>query len=240
MCAHHVSRFGQVACTGVLGESRHQGPSTTTIPCFGAEQLVPGSECWFIYCLITKANLTVLDLASPEPLLASKVAGMADHGGFKFIAYVLTILWHIHSSLINMRCLHIFKVCKTIIVVHICNGQLKICGPFIFSIVNCICEQQLFCDMIQSYIHARSVLPIVYICTLGACQQISADACSERMGRRTLRAYGPASRSKCVGRGSRFKCTGQWVFILAHGLVCISIFGCSPQIDQNSSADYTL
>src|SRR5882762_4786713 len=31
-------------------------------------------------------------------------------------------------------------------------------------------------DMIQSYIHARSVLPIVYICTLGACQQISADA----------------------------------------------------------------
>jgi hypothetical protein len=51
-----------------------------------------------------------------------------------------------------------------------------------------------FMDMIQSYIHARSVLPIVYICTLGACQQISADACSERMGRRTLRAYGPASR----------------------------------------------
>jgi len=85
-------------------------------------------------------------------------------------------------------------------------------------------------DMIQSYIHARSVLPIVYICTLGACQQISADACSERMGRRTLRAYGPASRSKCVGRGSRFKCTGQWVFILAHGLVCISIFGCSQDV----------
>jgi len=25
----------------------------------------------------------------------------ADHGGFKFIAYVLTILWHIYSSLIN-------------------------------------------------------------------------------------------------------------------------------------------
>jgi len=85
-------------------------------------------------------------------------------------------------------------------------------------------------DMIQSYIHARSVLPIVYICTLGACQQISADACSERMGRRTLRAYGPASRSKCVGRGSRFKCTGQWVSILAHGLVCISIFGCSQDV----------
>src|SRR5882762_8093709 len=94
--------------------------------------------------------------------------------------------------------------------------------------------------MIQSYIHARSVLPIVYICTLGACQQISADACSERMGRRTLRAYGPASHSKCVGRGSHFKCTGQWVFILAHGLVYISIFGCLQQIDQNSSADYTL
>jgi len=85
-------------------------------------------------------------------------------------------------------------------------------------------------DMIQSYIHARSVLPIVYICTLRACQQISADACSERMGRRTLRAYGPASRSKCVGRGSRFKCTGQWVSILAHGLVCISIFGCSQDV----------
>src|SRR5882762_11810327 len=27
----------------------------------------------------------------------------ADHGGFKFIAYVLTIFWHIYSSLINMR-----------------------------------------------------------------------------------------------------------------------------------------
>jgi hypothetical protein len=32
---------------------------------------------------------------------------MADHGGFKFITYVLAILWHIYSSLINMRCLHI-------------------------------------------------------------------------------------------------------------------------------------
>jgi hypothetical protein len=32
---------------------------------------------------------------------------MADHSGFKFIAYVLTILWHIYSSLINMRCLRI-------------------------------------------------------------------------------------------------------------------------------------
>src|SRR5882762_1709208 len=158
MCAHHVSRFGQVACTGVLGESRHQGPSTTTIPCFGAEQLVPGSKCWFIYCLITKANLTVLDLASPEPLLASKVAGMADHGGFKFIAYVLTILWHIHSSLINMRCLHIFKVCKTIIVVRICNGQLKICGPFIFdrmvlhleTIINMPKDSQNICNELKS------------------------------------------------------------------------------------------
>src|SRR5882762_8501915 len=50
------------------------------------------------------------------------------------------------------------------------------------------------------------------------------------LGRRVLRAYGPASRSKCVGRGSRFKCTGQWVFILAHGLVCISIFGCSQDV----------
>ena len=32
---------------------------------------------------------------------------MADHGGFRFIAYVLTILWHIYNSLINMRSLHI-------------------------------------------------------------------------------------------------------------------------------------
>ena len=31
----------------------------------------------------------------------------ADHGGFKFITYVLTILWHIYNSLINMRSLHI-------------------------------------------------------------------------------------------------------------------------------------
>jgi hypothetical protein len=31
----------------------------------------------------------------------------ADHGGFKFIAYVLTIFWHIYSSLINMRSVHI-------------------------------------------------------------------------------------------------------------------------------------
>ena len=41
----------------------------------------------------------------------------ADHSGFKFITYVLTILWHIYS-LINMRSLHIlhiFKVCKTIV-----------------------------------------------------------------------------------------------------------------------------
>jgi len=32
---------------------------------------------------------------------------MADHGGFKFITYVLTILWHIYSGLINMRSLYI-------------------------------------------------------------------------------------------------------------------------------------
>src|SRR5882762_9365224 len=31
---------------------------------------------------------------------------------------------------------------------------------------------------------------------------------SERMGRLTLGPYWPASRSKCVGRVSRFKCTG--------------------------------
>ena len=53
---------------------------------------------------------------------------------------------------------------------------------------------------------------------------------SERMGRLTLGPYWPASRSKCVGRVSRFKCTGQWVSILAHGLVCISIFGCSQDV----------
>src|SRR5882762_908668 len=53
---------------------------------------------------------------------------------------------------------------------------------------------------------------------------------SERMGRLTLGPYWPASRSKCVGRVSHFKCTGQWVSILAHGLVCISIFGCSQDV----------
>jgi len=53
---------------------------------------------------------------------------------------------------------------------------------------------------------------------------------SERMGRLTLGPYWPASRSKCVGRVSRFKCTGQWVSILAHGLVCISIFGCLQDV----------
>jgi hypothetical protein len=37
-------------------------------------------------------------------------------------------------------------------------------------------------DMIQSYIHARSVPPKVYIGTLRACQQISADDMLERMG----------------------------------------------------------
>src|SRR5882762_2270173 len=77
-----------------------------------------------------------------------------------------------------------------------------------------------FCndDMIQSYIHARSVPA-----NLGR-------RISERMGRLTLGPYWPASRSKCVGRVSRFKCTGQWVSILAHGLVCISIFGCSQDV----------
>src|ERR1700676_3063745 len=69
--------------------------------------------------------------------------------------------------------------------------------------------------------HARSVLPIVYIGTLRACQQISADA---------SQSVWADSRSKCVGRVSRFKCTGQWVSILAHGLVCISIFGCSQDV----------
>src|ERR1700676_3198385 len=62
--------------------------------------------------------------------MAYIVSDMAD---LTFITYILTIPWHIYSSLINMRCLHIFKFCKTIVVVHICNGQLKICGPFIFD-----------------------------------------------------------------------------------------------------------
>src|SRR5882762_4844643 len=66
---------------------------------------------------------------------------------------------------------------------------------------------------------------------------------SERMGRLTLGPYWPASRSKCVGRVPPFKCTGQWVSILVYGPVprfkrpgrCISIFGCSDQMDKNSN-----
>jgi hypothetical protein len=40
------------------------------------------------------------------------MAHMADHSEFKFIAYILTILWHIYSSLINMRSLHILPHMK--------------------------------------------------------------------------------------------------------------------------------
>jgi hypothetical protein len=39
--------------------------------------------------------------------MIAPIIRIADHGGFKSIAYVLTILWPIYSSLIYMRCLHI-------------------------------------------------------------------------------------------------------------------------------------
>jgi hypothetical protein len=45
--------------------------------------------------------------ATPKTLQEAYTGTTADHGGFKFIAYVLSILWYIYSSLINMRCLHI-------------------------------------------------------------------------------------------------------------------------------------
>jgi hypothetical protein len=45
--------------------------------------------------------------ACSTPTNQNVTCTMADHGGFKFIIYVLTILWHIYSSLINMRQLHI-------------------------------------------------------------------------------------------------------------------------------------
>jgi hypothetical protein len=53
--------------------------------------------------------------------------------------------------------------------------------------------------------------PTLYIDMLGMCQQISASG--------KLWAYGPASRSECMGRVPPFKCIGRWVFILAHGPV---------------------
>ena len=40
---------------------------------------------------------------------------------------IFKIIWDAYISF------RIFQVCKIIIVVHICNGQLKICGPFIFD-----------------------------------------------------------------------------------------------------------
>jgi len=71
-------------------------------------------------------------------------------------------------------------------------------------------------DMIQSYIHARSVLPIVYICTLGACsksrptraQSVWADARSERLASLTFKVCGPRVT---------FQMHWPWVSILAHG-----------------------
>src|SRR5882757_9148042 len=47
--------------------------------------------------------------------------------------YALVILLHIYHSLIDMICLNIFEVCKRIVDVRISNGQLKICGAFIFD-----------------------------------------------------------------------------------------------------------
>src|ERR1700692_1905244 len=78
--------------------------------------------------------------------------------------------------------------------------------------------------------HARSVLPIVYIGTLRACQQISADASQSVWADSRSDRIGPPHVQSVWARVSRFKCTGQWVSILAHGLVCISIFGCSQDI----------
>ena len=63
------------------------------------------TRCLFIITLHCKAppNPYLHNTATP-----ASITNMADHSGFKFIAYVLTILWQIYSSLINMRCLHIY------------------------------------------------------------------------------------------------------------------------------------
>jgi hypothetical protein len=72
----------------------------------------------------TLSRQTTVDLSSSHMFWLS-------FGIFK----IFKIIW---DAYITFR---IFQVCKTIIVVHICNGQLKICGPF-------ICEQQsLFCKL---------------------------------------------------------------------------------------------
>jgi len=73
--------------------------------------------------------------------------------------------------------------------------------------------------------HARSVLPIVYIGTLRACQQSRpthlraygpTDARTV-LARLTFKVCGPASRSKRVGWVPPFKRTGQWVLLLVYG-----------------------
>src|SRR5882762_9390747 len=67
---------------------------------------------------------------------------------------------------------------------------------------------------------------------------------SERMGRLTLGPYWPASRSKCVGPSVTFQVHWPMGFHISTWVgvhIYIWMFaGCSPQIDQNSSADYTL
>ena len=60
----------------------------------------------------------------------------ADRSGYNLSAYALAILVHIYNSLIiwdAYRSFRIFKICKTIVDVRICNEQLKTCGPFIFD-----------------------------------------------------------------------------------------------------------
>ena len=47
-------------------------------------------------------NNTVVYLRAGKDKMRLCWCSMADHSEFKFIAYVLTILWHIYSSLINM------------------------------------------------------------------------------------------------------------------------------------------
>jgi len=83
----------------------------------------------------------------------------------------------------------------------------------------------------DSVIYSRSERPADSV-------HLHARSVPANLGRRVLRAYGPTHAQsiwasltfKVCGRGSHFKCTGQWVSILAHGLVCISIFGCSQDV----------
>ena len=131
-CANNWLNFQSREMTLLRGKLSHI--RLLDSPWFGSTSLMlilTGHEYWLK--ATSHANQSKL------PKMAIDIShlwqSMADHSGFKFIAYVLTILWHIYSSLINMRCLsfQIFKVCKTIVDVHICNGQLKIYGPFIFN-----------------------------------------------------------------------------------------------------------